>query len=229
MLVTAHWSATGPVRLKDYHIEFALTAPSDEKLIYPADMDKLRKRFTIWKNVEFGTKTSYGTWHLNSDPRDGSPNIEVAAMCMGGSDVKINGPWGQWPYTWQHAWMHAAIIARVCVLKNIDVFGSFEINVEPSVLQNGPICNVSSHGERAYQTVDDEDTVPKDGYFAYSGDGECRYDCAALDESLAKKLGDEDDAINEMHFSANWIRSQAHAFKEEGIKDFWGLDGPVTP
>jgi len=239
MLITGHWSVSPLKRLRDYHLEFALIAAlTDEQnhLLRAAtspdqvDFDELRKHFVTYKNFEFGTATSYGTWDMNRDPRDGTPNVEIAMLGMDGTDVVINGPWGDHPYTKAHAWMHAAIIARVAQIKGIDTGGSFDTSVEPSVLQNGPIHNISTHGERAYQTNDQgQDKIPKLGYFAYSGDSECRWDLAALDPSDAHLLGDEASALSTMLASAAWIRQQAHAIKVAGITDLWGLDGPVTP
>jgi len=237
MIITAHWSVTAPVRLRDYHVEFAQWTPLTDEANHllraatspsQVDFDELRKYFTIYKNVDFGTPTSYGTYDINRDPRDGTSDIEIAMLGMDG-DVAINGPWGDHPYTKAHAWMHCAIIARVAQIKNIDTNGSFDVDVEPSVLQNGPIHNISTHGERAYQTNDNgEDKIPKLGYFAYSGDSQCRWDLAALDPSDAHLLGSEESALPTMLASAAWIRQQAHAIKAAGISDLWGLDSSAT-
>lgn len=234
MITTEHWSATGPNRLREYHIEFALTglltASFKGELLraqHPVqvDWDALRFLFAIYKNVDLGTPTDYGTWHLNHDPRDGSANIEIGALCMGGENVSVPGPWGNFPYTIAHAWMHAGITARVCALKGIDTQGSFDVSVEPSVLQNGPIYNISTHAERALQTKDPDATLrPGFGYFAYSGDGDCRWDIAALDESDAHLLADPNSAKASAIQSAAWMRRQAHEIKAAGISDMWGLD-----
>ena len=233
MLITAHWSASMRDRLRDYHLEFAIDPLSDSlyELLYkaesPADVDwhTLLSHTQIYKNFEFGTKTGYGTWHLNSDPRDGTPNVEIAALTMGGTDVKTTGPWGSNPYKKAHAWIHAGLIARVAQLKFIDINGSFDVSVEPTVLQNGPIFNVSTHGERAMQTNDEgQDNIPTAGYFDYSGDSNCRGDIAALDESDAHLLDNLSDAEHVCKASAAWLRSQAHSIKVSGITDFWNLD-----
>jgi hypothetical protein len=241
MLITTHWSATSPSRLRDYHLEFgAKTAITDayRKHLLAAktsevDFAMLHAQFEIYKNVAFDTATDFGTYHLNHDPRDGSPNIEIGALCMGGEGVSVSGSWGAYPYTIAHAWMHAALIARVGHLKGIDLGGSFGTSVEPGVLQNGPIFNVSTHAERALQTVDrDADGNPYKrpgfGYFIYSGDPDCRYDQAALDFSQAAKLADPESARSSAIAAAAWLRARAHEIKAAGIKDFWGLDLPAT-
>src|ERR1700693_2200147 len=126
MLVTAHQSATQPVRLRAYHVEFGMHDGVPQSFIddcYRAlfmaapdvnavDWAALRSHFDLYKNDTLTTPTDYGTWHLNHDPRDGSANIEVAALCLGGSDVAIAGPWGRWSYTAAHRLIHAAVIAR---------------------------------------------------------------------------------------------------------------------
>lgn len=235
MLLTDHWSATGPNRLRDYHIEYALTglltATLRAELLRAqrpgdVDWDALRFIFTIWKNDNLETPTDYGTWHMNHDPRDGSANVEIGALCMGGEDVRIDGSWGSYPFTIAHAWMAAGISARVCALKSIDTQGSFTNDN----FQNGPLFNVSTHAERALQTPDPDAVLrPGFGYFAYSGDGDCRWDLAALDYSDSHLLGTPDGARAMALQSASWIRSQAHAIKAAGIADFWKLDGDVTP
>lgn len=236
MIATCHWSATDSSRLRDYHIEFGLngvlTASQRGDLLralHPGQVDwkALRFLFGLYKNVDLSTATDYGTWHMNHDPRDGSANVEIGALCMGGEDVHVAGPWGAHPYTIAHAWMHAGILARVCALKDIDVGGSFDA---PPGFQNGPLFNVSTHAERALQTVDGDAVLrPAFGYFAYSGDGDCRWDIAALDESDAHLLAAPQSARASAIASANWIRRQAHEIKAAGILDFWGLEGPVTP
>lgn len=240
MLVTGHWSATAPARLRDYHIEFSQTSPIDSAFklalrdaiaLGPPDFAKLRESFTIWKNDQLGSPTDYGTWHLNHDPRDGSANIEIGALCMANATTQN---WGRYPFTRAHAWMMAGIVARVCVLKKIDTGGSFATDVEPSVLQNGPIFNVSTHGERALQTQNPgtpENPIPhpERGYFIYSGDPDCRWDLAVLDPSDVGKISVPSSAIAAATASAAWIRMHAHAIAAAGITDFWGLDGPATP
>jgi len=237
MLITNHWSATGPYRLRDYHVEFARTVVLDEAFLatlrsaQPSQVDwqKLKSYFTIYKNVDLRTATDYGTWHLNHDPRDGSANIEVGALCMGGEAVNTSGSWGKEPYTIAHWWMHVGINARLCQLLNIDAGGSFDVSVEPSVLQNGPIFNLSLHCERAYQTVNpDAKLRPTFGYFIYSGDPDCRWDISVRQESDNKVLADPDQAVSAALHTASLTRAATHTVKLSGITDFWGLNGPVT-
>jgi|GEM_PF-5880977 len=235
MLVTCHWSASGPNRLRDYHIEFALTGlltPSQRGDLLRAasagqvDWKALRFIFGVYKNVDLDTPTDYGTWHMNHDPRDGSANVEIGALCMGGEDVRIDGSWGAYPFTIAHAWMMAGIVARVCALKHIDVGGAFTANG----FQNQPLYNVSTHGERALQTPDPDAVLrPGFGYFAYSGDGDCRWDLAVLDYVDAHLLATPNSARASAIASARWIRERAHEIKAAGISDFWGLEGGVTP
>ena len=229
-LITDHWSATGPTRINDYHVEFgAINGISTELnkqfgVITDAskiDFVHLKSLFNVWKNTPFDTATDYGTWHLNHDPRDNSPNIEIGALTMGGESVQTTGPWGNFPYTYVHSWMHAALNARVCKLKNIDPLGSFNSNS----LQHGPQYNISTHAERAYQTPNPPiDDVNHRGYAIYSGDSDLRWDIAARDVSDAHKLGNFDSALTELKANANWLRKQTKSILDLGITDFWGLD-----
>jgi hypothetical protein len=230
---------TPPTRQRDYHVEFALTGNLQAAQLEDLDLDMykhnrdidwelLKAQFTIYKNNDLSEVTSYGTWHLNSDPRDGSSNIEVAALTMDGA-VSTIGSWGPHPYTFAHAWMHAAIIARICAIKGIDALGSFDPSVESSVLQNGPIFVVSTHAERALQTNDDgQDTVVSRGYGMFSGDSQERWDIAALDPSRRSNLVNPAMALASVQISAAWIRTQAHYIKSAGVSDLWGLDKDPT-
>ena len=234
-LITAHWSATSPVRLRTYHVEFAYTGALSPAVVTaclaaqaPADVDwdSLARAFAIWKNMDFSAATDYGTWHINHDPRDNSPNIEVAAMCMQGASV--SGPWGPYPYEKVHAWMHAAIIARIGMLKDIPLDAFFD-NPNPDVYQNAPLYVVSTHAERAYQSVDpDAKAIPSYGDFVYGGDGDCRFDCAALDPSAAHVLASPDSALSSMRSSAQWLRQRAHLIALGKPKDMWGLNQDAT-
>jgi hypothetical protein len=234
-IITAHWSATAPVRLHEYHIEFGVRAEVAAKQLAPFDLTMpasridfaaLQSLFTINKNYDFSTATGYGTWKMNHDPRDHSPNIEIAAMCMGGSNVGIS-QWGTYPFTCAHAWMMAALMARVAALKKIDTGGSFDGTAFGFI--NNPIANLSTHAERALQTPSPDATVrPNLGYFLYSGDPDCRWDLAALDPSKAGVLGSADTARTSAIASASWLRSHAHDIKSAGILDFWGLDKNAT-
>lgn len=235
MLLTCHWSATQPVRLRDYHVEFALTSPLEDLFaerigsaiaLTGADWDRLRGHFDVWKNDALTQPTDYGTWHLNHDPRDDSANIEIGALCMANATTQR---WGRFPFTRAHAWMMAGIVARICTLKSIDIGASFGTEVAPSVLQNGPIFNVSTHAERALQTQNPGVPHPELGYFAYSGDPDLRWDLAALDPVDAGRLGNPTSARAAAIESAAWIRAQAHAIKVAGVgaRDMWGLDAAV--
>ncbi len=245
-LATAHWSASPPQRLRAYHEEFALTGSLDAQHLHnlrvlkgdplgysKVPWDELRAQFTLWKNDSFTTPTDYGTWDVNRDPRDGtSPNVEVAAMCMGDATTTN---FGTWPYTIAHAWIHAGIIARICALKGFDSNGSFDASVAPQ-LQNGPIFVVSTHGERAIQTVNwnvsgagasSEAASKEFGYFLGSGDGQSRWDITFLDpEYIPNGV-----SVASAKSSAAWVREQAHLIKAAG--DFpggmWSLDGGETP
>jgi hypothetical protein len=187
----------------------------------------LRRRFAIWKNDALSATTEYGTWEMNSDPRDHSANVEVAFMGMSGATTQN---FGAYPYTIAAAWMHAALIARVCALKNIDCNGSFDVSVEPAVLQNGPIYNVSTHGERALQTYNPppngatNDALGRSlGYFLGSGDPDSRWDIGVTDAAYLPVTPASARA------AAAWLRAKAHAIKVAGLTDYWGLDGGETP
>jgi hypothetical protein len=242
MLVTCHQSASPPIRLHDYHLEFGLKdgvvlaaslIAACKRATNAADIDWLAMRaaFNIYKNDPLVTATSYGTFEMNHDPRDGSANVEIAALCMGGEGVSVAGPWGRWPYTYIHCAMHAALVARVCQLKDLDTLGTFDAGIAPNIMQNGPISVVSTHGERAWQTYDigQGGKIAERGYFAYSGDPNCRWDCIARDPSEAAQCATYDGALRSARATAAWIRSMAHSVKAAGITDMWGLDGPVTP
>jgi hypothetical protein len=239
MIITNHWSVSGPVQLNAYHLEFALIKPLPEgynaklgqsKSLSSADQQELHSFFQIWKNVDFDTVTSYGTFDMNHDPRDMSPNIEIAAMCMGGDNVNTSGPWGIYPYTYAHFWMHAALSARVAKLKSIDTLGNFGIGPWPHdnnmTYQNGPLWNISTHGERAIQTPDGPDSTlrPNFGYYIFSGDPDSRWDIAVPDVSEANKLSTPQGAFNASLATAMTLRNFAHQIKEIGIEDMWGLD-----
>lgn len=167
---------------------------------------------------------------MNTDPRDGSANTEVSAMCMAGAQTS---DFGQYPYTMAHAWVHAGLLARICALKNIDATESFDTSIEPATLQNGPIFTVSTHGERAIQTVDygvpngnasSRTASDQFGYFVGSGDPDSRWDIALLDPGYITS----GVTVAGAKASAAWLRQQAHAIKSSGIADYWGLDGGDT-
>lgn len=229
-IVTQHWSATTPRRIRDYHVEYALTGTIGEELRAaflaasgPSAVawDALRQQFSVWKNFSLSRRTDYGTWHLNSDPRDRSPNIEIGALCMGGEDVCVSGKWGKHPFTIAHAWMAVGIGARICKLKNLDPIGSFKV----AGYQNGAINVLSTHAERALQTPDPLASLrPNYGYFIYSGDPECRWDLAVLDHSHSPLLATPESARAQALESAAWLRKQTAAALASGITDYWGLD-----
>ena len=100
MLVTAHWSASGPSRLNDYHIEFAATTPISENLLAgcrkattPENVDwaSLRAAFTVWKNTA-GLKEGYvtglepSTSYPNARPFENARN-RIVTLPPGGSHV----------------------------------------------------------------------------------------------------------------------------------------------
>jgi hypothetical protein len=121
--------------------------------------------------------------------------------------------------------MAVGVGARVAALKELDANGSFQA----SGFQNGPLHVVSTHAERAIQTPDSDATLrPSYGYFAYSGDGDCRWDLAARDVSEASVLATPTGAHESALKTAAWIRAMTHEAKAVGIHDFWRLDGPIS-
>lgn len=235
MIMTCHWSATGPTPITDYHVEFALVRPipsdlsamlSAGKPLGPADVDRLKAAFDIWKFMDFSAIPQYAVWHLNHDPRDGtSADVSIAALCMGGENVTTTGSWGKYPFTWAHAYIMAAIVARIATIKNVDVGESFdESECKYSAQQNGPIYTVATHGYRAYQTPNPGVANPERGYFLYSGDNHIRWDLAALNQSVASGLRDFDSALALANKSCQWLRETAHTIKAAGVNDLWGLD-----
>ena len=246
MLLTGHWSVTDPHGgfIGDYHAQYRqVTAiPRDDVLalgqitnIADMDFEKLLARFEVKKVIDFDVASQYATWHINHDPRDNSPDVAVASISMGADaanhvpGASTNGNFGSFPFDFSHAWMMAAVMARIAYLKEIDLSSSFATDVEPSVLQNGPIFACSTHGERALQTVDSQDSVPQLGYFLYSGDGDCRWDLAVLDPSQCGSLSTTQSAIDRCKQSATWLRTMAHAHKVmlNDKSDFLGLDKAV--
>jgi hypothetical protein len=239
MLITCHWSASPPVPLTDYHVEFALNRPIpsdiDAKVTHglpltPADVDRLKTAFDVWKFMDFAAIPQYAVWHLNHDPRDDSVDISIAALCMGGEHVATVGPWGRWPFTRAHAYIMAAIVARIATLKQIDVYDSFPVAGSlVGRLQNGPVYVVSTHGFRAYQTPNPGVAHPERGYFMFSGDPDMRWDLSALEVGEADALANFDSALGSAAASAAWLRDAAHRLKAAGISDFWGLEKESVP
>ena len=236
-ILTGHWSASDPVRLKDYHVEFA-----QRGTLAPAMLEKCRSAktaqdvpwialklsFDVWKNTNFDTPTSYGTWDWNHDFRDGSPNIEIAAMCMAEASIS---DFGSYPYTKAHAWMHAAIMARIAHLKGIDPLASFD---PVQGYFDGPIFALSTHGERAYQTVNssvetaDRGYTGYRGYGMYSADPDSRWDIAVVDVLNKAALSSYETAYPSVKSSAAWLRaSAAQIIHLNLIADMWGLDQEV--
>ena len=248
MLETNHWSGSGPVRLRAYHIENAriVVLPSlylhdlrakwlDPNGARSVDFAELRGKFAVWKNDALTTINDYGTWDANSDPRDGTPNIEIASMCMPGGATDF---YGSEPFTVAHAWMHAYECGAVGKLKGLDLLGTFPTSVEPGTLQNGPIDVCGTHGSRAIQTIDygvpngnasSQAASDEFGYFFGSGDPDSRADLFCLDPAWYTGSVTKAMAIA----SAAQIRQHAHVIKqlmESGtLTDMWGLDGPETP
>ena len=238
MLITNHWSVTpAGTRLGEYHVEFGLK-PGTNVAIFNKEVltgdggqvtSAVRGAFNIWKNVDLTTPTSYGTWNVNHDPRDQSANVEIASLCMGGEGVSVAGPWGSEPFTFAHFLMHCHLTARVCKLKGLDPLGSFASSEFPDLLQNGPIHTASTHGERAIQTIDNIKTLrPSFGYFAYSGDPDCRWDLAAPDYTMANLLATPQGAYSTCLTTAGQLRSIAAKILTAGITDMWGLDQPAN-
>jgi hypothetical protein len=245
-IITAHWSATSPDdsgvyhRLGDYHAEFGLIKPLSNTVlthcrnaVHPADVpwSDLSHIFAVWKNYNFDTATSYGTWMWNHDFRDNTPNIEVAALCMGGSDV-CTTDFGAHPFTKAHAWMMAGVIARIAKLKGIDPMQSFEA---VNGYMNGPLFAVSTHGERAYQTENmqvenaDRGYSGYRGYGAYSADPDMRWDLDVLDVADLKALGSFQTAYAATKSSAAWLRNAAASIIHANYTaDMWGLDVAVA-
>jgi hypothetical protein len=240
MLITCHWSASNPQPISDYHVEFALVRPIPGDIaaklasgseLSSSDVDRLVKAFDIWKFMSFDEIPRYATWHVNHDPRDGqTANVSMAALCMGGEGVQTTGPWGRWPFTTGHAYMMSALAARVCQLKGLDPTGSFDASLcTYSPQMNGPIQNIATHGERAFQTPNPGVAHPERGYFIYSGDPDCRWDLAALRVDDAGKLGTFESAIACAHASGDWLRQHAKKLVQAGISDFWSLDKDPVP
>lgn len=230
MLVTWHWSATGPSRINDYHVEGAMTGALSGDFLdalrvqgdpTKIDWEQLRAAFTIWKNDDLSTPTDYGTWHLNHDPRDDSANIEIGMLCMLNATTQN---WGKYPFTIAHAYMATGIAARIATLKGLDCSASFDPTVEPSVLMNGPIYQFSTHAERALQTQNPAADHAALGYFIFSGDPDCRWDIAVKDPSEVSALSNAATAVAAAKSTAAWMRDATHRIKAGGISDMWGLD-----
>lgn len=240
MLITCHWSATGPQPITDYHIEYALVRPIPSDIasnlaqgseLSVGDVERLVAAFDIWKFMGFDQIPAYATYHLNHDPRDGqTANVSVAALCMGGQGVQTSGPWGRWPFNMAHAYVMAAIAARICQIKGVDALDSFsDAAATYSRQMNGPIQVIATHGERAYQTPNPGVAHAERGYFLYSGDPDCRWDIASLRVEDAGDLSAFDSALARARASGAWIRNHAHALKQAGIKNFYGLDKDAVP
>jgi hypothetical protein len=233
MLLTAHWSATSNQRIRDYHVEYAAISAVPQTLIdecYNAtdasqiDWASLVKYFVVWKNFDFETATSYGTYLLNHDP-NGSPNIELGALCMGGEGVGTSS-FGKWPYTAAHFAMHAGIAARVALLKGVNPSEAFD----DGALQNGPFYRLSTHGERAIQTPDGPDATlrPSFGYFIYSGDPDSRWDIAVKDPRDIAQLRTPDGAFAIARTTAHQLRALTDSIVAGGVSDYWNLDKDPT-
>lgn len=224
MIATYHWSATVPIRIKKYHIECALKIPNlDPDFLHNlralalvpsgythVPWQKLYSYFDIWKNFDFDKALDYGCWHLNKDPRDQSPNVEIAALCMDGQGLD-----GIHPFTIAHAWALAGLGARLAAIKGLDPRESFKA---PPELQNGPLWVFDTHGGRALQTPNwgvegagaTSEALSKEfGYFPGSGDPDSRSDLWCLDPTYKANGLKEipSAALN----SANWMRIQTHA------------------
>jgi hypothetical protein len=233
MLITAHWSVTQPPNpIGDYHAQYAQIEPVDLNLnrntnVSDVDWEKLKAGFSVYKVMMFDVIPTYATYLINHDPRDQSADIAIASLSMYGATIT---DFGKYPFTYNHAFMMAGCMARVAYLKNIDTEASFDVSVEPDILQNGPIYNLSTHAERALQTTDQgQDSIPELGYFLYSGDGDCRWDIAVLDPSEIPNLQTQAKAVQSAKNSAAWLRMKAHKIKLSlnSNSDMWGLDKNV--
>jgi hypothetical protein len=115
--------------------------------------------------------------------------------------------------------------ARIAALKGLDANGTFRV---PS-FQNGPLHVISTHAERAIQTPDSDAALrPSYGYFAYSGDGDCRWDLAARDASEAAVLAAPTSAYASALKTAAWVRAMTQQAKAAGVHDMWKLDGSTS-
>jgi len=243
MIATHHWSGSRAVRGRNYHIENARTGIIDDAYRHllraawitddgakSVDFHKLKSLFIVYKNDSLTETTEFGTWDLNSDPRNGTPNIEIASLCMPGGATDFEGVE---PFTIAHAWVHAYETAAICLLKGQDPQEFFNANVAPQ-LQNGPIFVFSTHGERAIQTknynvpgagASSEAVSEEYGYFFGSGDSDSRADLFCLDGAWYNGKVTEDQCRS----SAAAIRHHALMIIQHGlVKDFWGLDGPES-
>ena len=160
MLITSHWSATEPpFAVSDYHVQYVQVHPLDRDFVLslikqePLKIDwvKLKSAFKIYKIMNFYEIPEYATWHINRDPRDGSPDIAMAAICMANATLR---DFGKYPFDYAHAFMMAGLAARIARIENIDVTESFGVDANPLVLQNPPIYTFSTHAERRLQTQD---------------------------------------------------------------------------
>jgi hypothetical protein len=241
-IATAHWSATAPgTFLGDYHVEFYFDPADAERLSAAYRMQAYEHEpltakaiadcksvLALKKTTPLHQPTTYGTFHMNHDPSgDGDgPDIEVGALCMGGEHVETTGPWGNFPYTPAHFIIHAALMARVCKIMQFDPSDYFDTGVSPHTLQHGPIFRVSTHAERAFQTINvPTPPDPSLGYFIFSGDPDCRWDIAVFEEShAATALASSSSAVSAALQTASNLRSLTMSAMDL-IDDLWGLDG----
>jgi hypothetical protein len=245
MIITSHWSGSGAVRLRAYHEEIARTGAitdtyrahlrtlwSQMNGALSVDWPQLFSLFTVWKNTDLSTPRDYGTWDINTDPRDGSTNIEIASMCMPGGATAFDGAE---PFTVAHAFVHAYLVAAIAKRENIDVLATFPASVRPGTLQNGPIDVVGTHGTRAIQTIDygvsggnaaSQAQSDEFGYFFGSGDPDSRADLFCLDPAWY----DGTVTIAQAKASAQQLRWHAHVIKvAECPAGMLGVDEPESP
>lgn len=243
--ITHHWAGDNDQRLRDYTLEIGRTAALDPAYLHDlrvawldpngaktVDFKALKSKFVVWKNHDLTYVPSYDTWNWNHDPRDGTtPNICVSSMCFphGATDFS-----GLEPFTVAHAWMHAYAAAVLADIESIDCLESWD-NPNPAVFQNGPMFTISTHAERAVQTIDygvaggnasSEAASKEFGYFFGSGDPQSRADLFCLDAQWY----DGTVTIAQAKKSAAQLRAHSHVIKANGlIGDKWGIDGPITP
>lgn len=233
-LITGHWSGSDPNPEGAYHLEFwqrhtpipqaLIDAARNAKNAQEAPWNAIFEEFLVKKSVNFDTAMSYGTFMWNHDFRDGSPNIEIAAMCMGGPHVGTQN-WGEWPYTPAHAWMQAYLMAVVAHLKNIHPLESF---APIDGYMNGPLYSLSTHGERAYQTANPPIDTTNRGYGLWGQDPDCRWDLLVVDANDTAKLKAYATSHQAATDQANWFRKTAADI--QGLRDFqdhWNLSQHV--
>jgi hypothetical protein len=241
--ITHHWSGTADQRGDHYTIEIGRTATLDSQYLHDlraawldpngahsVDFVLLKSKFNVWKNHDLSYVPSYDTWNWNHDPRDNTtPNICIASLCLphGATDFS-----GEEPFTIAHAWAHAYAAALVAAIKNLDCLESWP-NPSAAVYQNGPMFTISTHAERAIQTIDwgvpdggasSQAASQEYGYFFGSGDPQSRADLFCLDAQWYNGTV----TIAQAKESAAHLRAHSHVIKGGLIGNKWGIDQDPT-